>query len=111
MGNARDVRRFFKTPKGMLILILAVLAAIAAPAEGIGHVSRGLAGAVLVAGLLDVVLIVVGIFITDRVNKMPIVLAFLGVYYALFSATAFVADPRQVAEIFRAPDLRQSEKI
>ena len=46
-----------------------------------------------------------GLFIADRVNKMPMVLAFLGVYYLLFTATAFAADPGRVAEIFRAPDL------
>jgi Na+-translocating ferredoxin:NAD+ oxidoreductase RnfD subunit len=52
-----------------------------------------------------VVLIGAGAFITDRVNKAPMVLAFLGSYYTLFTITAFVGDPGQVAEIFRAPDL------
>jgi Na+-translocating ferredoxin:NAD+ oxidoreductase RnfD subunit len=33
------------------------------------------------------------------------VLAFLGSYYLLFTVTAYVGDPRRVAEIFRAPDL------
>lgn len=46
-----------------------------------------------------------GVFITDRVNKMPVVIAFFGAYYLLFTATAFIGDPRTVAEIFRAPDL------
>ena len=46
-----------------------------------------------------------GIFIVDRVNKMPLVLTFLGVYFLLFTVTAFVRDPRWVSEIFRAPDL------
>ena len=46
-----------------------------------------------------------GGFITDRVNKVPLVLAFLLAYYALFTATAFAGQSRQVAEIFRAPDL------
>ena len=32
-----------------------------------------------------VVLFATGIFIADRVNKMPLVLAFLGVYYLLFT--------------------------
>lgn len=52
-----------------------------------------------------VVLLVAGVFIADRVNKMPLVLVFLGSYYLLFTVTAFLGDPRQVAEIFRAPDL------
>jgi Na+-translocating ferredoxin:NAD+ oxidoreductase RnfD subunit len=51
------------------------------------------------------VLFATGIFITDRVNKMPLVLAFLGAYYLLFTATAFLGDPSRVAEVFRAPDL------
>jgi Na+-translocating ferredoxin:NAD+ oxidoreductase RnfD subunit len=52
------------------------------------------------------VLLAAGIFITDRVNKMPLVLAFLGGYYLLFTMTAFVGDPGRVAEIFRTPDLQ-----
>ena len=51
------------------------------------------------------VLFATGIFIADRVNKMPLVLAFLGGYYLLFTLTAFVGDPGGVAEIFRTPDL------
>lgn len=47
-----------------------------------------------------------GIFISDRVNKIPAVLAFLGVYFACFTASAFVGRPADVAEIFRAPDLQ-----
>lgn len=190
------MRKFFRTPKGLLLLILAALTAAAAPQEGLRHVMPGLLGAVVVAAALDVILLrlrrprwevpsgamltgliiamvlssfepwyvpaatsaiaiaskhlirtkaanvfnpaglalvvsfyifntgqswwgalpelspwaitalfATGIFITDRVNKMPIVLAFLGAYYALFTLTAFAGDPRTVAEIFRAPDL------
>jgi Na+-translocating ferredoxin:NAD+ oxidoreductase RnfD subunit len=51
------------------------------------------------------VLFATGIFITDRVNKMPLVLAFLGSYYLLFTVTAFWGDPAGVAEVFRIPDL------
>ncbi len=46
-----------------------------------------------------------GVFITDRVNKMPLVLAFLGVYFLLGTVTAFVGNPGGVAELYRAPDL------
>ncbi len=48
--------------------------------------------------------LVTGVFIADRVNKMPMVLAFLGVYYALFTATAFLGSPAGVSEVFRTPD-------
>ena len=54
------------------------------------------------------VLLATGLFITDRVNKMPLVLAFLGAYFLLFTATAYAADPTRVVEIFRAPDLHAS---
>ena len=190
--------RFFSTPKGLLIIILGVLAALAAAGEGISLVAPGLAGAVAAAGLIDavvlrkkrnawefpdgavltgllvamvlsphepwyvaastsaaaivskhifrtrwanvfnpaalgivaafyvfgtgqdwwgalpevapaafalLVLFAAGVFITDRVNKIPLVLVFLGVYFLLFTLTAFVSDPGGVAEIFRAPDL------
>ena len=46
-----------------------------------------------------------GLFITDRVNKMPAVLAFLGAYYLLVTITAFAGDPARVAELYREPDL------
>lgn len=55
---------------------------------------------------MTALLVAAGVFITDRVNKMPMVLVFLGVYYLLFTATAFVGRPQLVAEIFRAPDLQ-----
>jgi len=194
--------KFFKTAKGLLIVILAILAAIAAQGEGFRTVAPGLFSAVVAAGLLDAVilrarrmrtprkdwdfpsgavitalivtmvlraqepwyvptvtavvavlskyvfrshaanvfnpaalaivivfyvfhtsqswwgalpevtpilqaaLIAGGVFITDRVNKMPLVLVFLGTYYLLFTITAYVGDPQHVAEVFRAPDLQ-----
>jgi len=52
------------------------------------------------------VLFATGVFITDRVNKIPLVLTFLGTYFLLFSVTAFLGDPRQVAEVFVTPDLQ-----
>jgi Na+-translocating ferredoxin:NAD+ oxidoreductase RnfD subunit len=55
---------------------------------------------------LMAVLVAVGIFITDRVNKMPLVLTFLGAYFLLFTITSFVGNPRWVSEIYRAPDLQ-----
>jgi Na+-translocating ferredoxin:NAD+ oxidoreductase RnfD subunit len=51
------------------------------------------------------VLFATGIFISQRVNKLPAVLAFLGVYYLLATLGAFVGDPKTVAELYRAPDL------
>jgi Na+-translocating ferredoxin:NAD+ oxidoreductase RnfD subunit len=54
--------------------------------------------------LAKLLLIAGGIYIANRVNKMPLVLAFLGSYFALFTIAAFVRDPLSVAEIFRTPD-------
>jgi Na+-translocating ferredoxin:NAD+ oxidoreductase RnfD subunit len=196
-GRLRAIRRFFIMPKGLLILILAILAAMAAPREGLRTVAPGLLSAVIAAGLVDavilrmrrvgwdfpsgavltamivamvlraqepwyvpmatsvvavlskyvfrsraanvfnpaalaivvsfyvfhtgqswwgalpevnpvaqLVLIVAGVFIADRVNRMPLVLAFLGTYFLLFTATAFASDPQWVSEVFRAPDLQ-----
>jgi Na+-translocating ferredoxin:NAD+ oxidoreductase RnfD subunit len=192
----RRARKFFKTPKGLLLFILAILAAIAAPGQGLRATAPGFTGAILASGLVDAlilrvrkrawefpsgavltamivamvlraqepwyvatitsvaailskyifrsraanifnpaavailanfyvfhtgqswwgalpevtpwaqaVLVLTGVFITDRVNKMPLVLAFLGTYFLLFTVTAFASDPRWVSEIFRTPDL------
>jgi Na+-translocating ferredoxin:NAD+ oxidoreductase RnfD subunit len=54
---------------------------------------------------LRLVLVGGGCYIANRVNKLPLVLSFLGAYFCLFTATAFVGDARHVAEIFRSPDL------
>jgi Na+-translocating ferredoxin:NAD+ oxidoreductase RnfD subunit len=204
MGRRAKAKNFFKTPKGLLIIILVILVAIAAPGEGIRRVAPGLLSAVLIAGLVDMVILWVrkkgwksqksvwefpsgavltamivamvlrsqehwyvttitsviavfskyvfrsrmanvfnpaalaivisyylfhtgqswwgaltevtpvaqlalllgGIFITDRVNKMPLVLTFLGSYFVLFTVTAYVGNPQWVSEIFRSPDLQ-----
>jgi Na+-translocating ferredoxin:NAD+ oxidoreductase RnfD subunit len=46
-----------------------------------------------------------GIYVAHRVNKLPMVLCFLGAYFAIFTATAYLGDPRKVVEIFRSPDI------
>ena len=45
--------RFFRTPKGLLIIVLSVLAAAAAPVEGVDRVWPGLAAGSAVAMLVD----------------------------------------------------------
>jgi Na+-translocating ferredoxin:NAD+ oxidoreductase RnfD subunit len=54
---------------------------------------------------LRAVLLAGGLYLTSRVNKLPLVLTFLGAYFCLFTATAFLGDARHVAEIFRSPDI------
>jgi Na+-translocating ferredoxin:NAD+ oxidoreductase RnfD subunit len=53
-----------------------------------------------------VALVASGVFITDRVNKLPVLLSFLGGYFLLFTVTAFLGNPARVAEIYRTPDLQ-----
>jgi Na+-translocating ferredoxin:NAD+ oxidoreductase RnfD subunit len=192
----RRAKNFFKTPKGLLTIILAGFAAMAAPGQGFSMVAPRLAIAMIAAGLVDAAIlrarrkvwefpsgavltamivtmvlraqepwyvttitsviailskyifrsraanvfnpaalaivvsfyvfhtgqswwgaltelpfaakmlpIAAGVFIAGRVNKMPLVLAFLGTYFALFTFTAFVTNPLPVAEIFRTPDI------
>jgi Na+-translocating ferredoxin:NAD+ oxidoreductase RnfD subunit len=190
------IKNFFKTPKGLVTIILAVFIAVAAPGQGFRAVMAGLVSAAIAAGLVDlivlrvrkkfwefpsgavltamivamvlraqepwyvvtitsvaalfskylfrsrsanvfnpaalaiivsfyvfhtgqswwgaltdvpvpakVVLLAAGVFIADRVNKLPLVLTFLGAYFLLFTVTAFVSNPLAVAEIFRTPDV------
>jgi enediyne biosynthesis protein E5 len=193
----RKLIAFFKTPKGLLTVLLLILTAIAAPVEGVGAVALNMGAAVLAAGVVDSVilrlrnggweypsgavltamivamvirpqepwhvptitavvavlskylfrtrhanvfnpaalalvvmsfllpmgqswwgalpdvspiwlraaLLAGGIYIANRVNKIPLVLSFLGTYFCLFTAAAFLGDPRLVVEIFRSPDV------
>jgi Na+-translocating ferredoxin:NAD+ oxidoreductase RnfD subunit len=47
-----------------------------------------------------------GIIVLQRVNKIPVALTFLGVYFALITAVSFVGNPVGVAELYRTPDLQ-----
>ena len=70
------------------------------------HTSQSWWGALPEAPLVaQLVLLAGGFYIAGRVNKLPLVLSFLGAYFLLFTATAFVGNPRWVAEIFRPPDV------
>jgi Na+-translocating ferredoxin:NAD+ oxidoreductase RnfD subunit len=188
--------RFFRTPKGLLIVVLAILTVLAVLGQGLFTAAPGLAGGIVAAALIDApilrlrerawvfpdgailtgwivalilsphepwyvaaitaavgvvskyaarvgkanvfnpaalalvatfyvfdtaqswwgalpeiapsalaVLFATGVFITQRVNKLPAVLAFLGSYYVLFTLTAFLGNPARVAALYRAPDL------
>lgn len=55
-----------------------------------------------------VALFATGLFITDRVNKLAAVLAFLGSHYLLFTIASYAGDPGRVAGIYRAPDLHMA---
>lgn len=53
-----------------------------------------------------VVLLGVGGYTADRVNKVPAATAFAATYFGLFTAASFFLDPTRVAEVFRPPDLQ-----
>jgi len=52
-----------------------------------------------------VLLLALGIFITDRLNKFPLVLSFLATYFAFFTLVS-LGNPTGVAEMFREPFLQ-----
>jgi hypothetical protein len=47
------LNRFFRTPKGLLIVVLAILTVLAALGQGLATAAPGLAGAIVVAALID----------------------------------------------------------
>ena len=51
------------------------------------------------------VLIVAGAYLTDRLNKLPMVLTYLGTYFGAFTLVA-VLNPHATAEMFRDPFLQ-----
>ncbi|CAN5243686.1 hypothetical protein BH09GEM1_BH09GEM1_12700 [soil metagenome] len=190
------LRRFFRTPKGSLLLVLAVLVVVATIGEGVALVLPGLMGAIVPGVVIDalilrrrkhrwvfpdgalltaiivamvlsprepwyvaaittalaiaskylarvrsanvfnpaalallvtfflfsteqswwgalpemappliLLLIASGVFVADRVKKMPLVLSCLGCYYLLFTLAAFFGDPAHVEELYRSPDV------
>lgn len=195
-AGARAIGRFFRTPKGLVILVLLVFAAVSGGVSSFSLIGPGLVGAVVAAALIDapilrlrgrtwtfpsgavlsgafvamvlsphepwmvavatsvvaviskyvfrgrtanvfnpaafailvtfyalgtgqnwwgalpdagipglVLLFAAGAFITDRVNRVPLVITFLGAYFLLFTLSAVLGDPRIVTEIFRSPDV------
>ena len=50
-----------------------------------------------------VLVIAAGLFVADRVNKLPTVLTFSGVYFGLLTAASIFGSPLSVADTFREP--------
>jgi len=50
-------------------------------------------------------LLATGWYISDRVNKLPVVVSFLLTWFGLVTVSAFAADPASVARLYRPPDL------
>jgi len=51
------------------------------------------------------VLFATGLLIASRVNKLPMILAFLGTFYLVLTTSAFAGQAARVAGLFRTPDL------
>jgi enediyne biosynthesis protein E5 len=70
------------------------------------HTGQSWWGALPDAGILGLVAVgAAGGFMADRINKLPLILVFLGIYFWLFTADSFIGEPMAVSEIFRTPDL------
>ena len=64
-------------------------------------------GALPDAGLLGLVTLgVMGYYLVDRLNKLPMVLTFLGAYFCLFTVAGIFGHAGAVAEVYRSPDLQ-----
>src|SRR5205807_1924487 len=55
--TSSPIWRFFQTPKGLLIIVLALLVTFAAPREGFALVAPGLVTAVTFAGAIDMLML------------------------------------------------------
>ena len=55
--SLKAFRQFFRTPKGLLTIVLVILAALAAPTEGVALLAPGFLSAVIVAALVDLPLL------------------------------------------------------
>ncbi|MFO0093483.1 MAG: hypothetical protein ACK54K_04180, partial [Gemmatimonadaceae bacterium] len=52
--------------------------------------------------------LVTAAFMTWRLNKLTLALAFLGVHFTLATVAAYLGDPARVAELYRAPDVHMA---
>src|SRR5690349_11029461 len=57
MRKSGAVRKFFRTPKGQVLAILAIIAGVAAYGAGAGHVFPGLVVAIVTAAAVDIAIL------------------------------------------------------
>lgn len=70
------------------------------------HTGQSWWGALPDLGIIGaLVILVAGALIADRINKLPMILAFFAAYFAMF-AVASVFHSSTVGEVFRTPDLQ-----
>lgn len=103
---AITTKHLFRTRLANVFNPAALALVVAAVAFGAGESWWGALPDLGWTGVL--VLLAAGWFIADRINKLPLVLVFLGTYFALFSVASVIGDSSQVSEIFRSPDLHMA---
>jgi Na+-translocating ferredoxin:NAD+ oxidoreductase RnfD subunit len=52
------------------------------------------------------IVLIAGGYTANRINKVPLVLAFLGTFYGLFTIASFSGTGADVGSVFRAPDFQ-----
>ncbi|MGE0450518.1 MAG: RnfABCDGE type electron transport complex subunit D [Vicinamibacterales bacterium] len=73
-------------------------------AFSVGHSWWGSMPAIVPSAAMPLLLFA-AIVVARRVNKAPLVLAFLATHFGLFTGTALLGDPSLVADVFVPPDL------
>lgn len=70
------------------------------------HTGQSWWGALPDLGIVGaLIILVMGAFVADRLNKLPMILAFVGGYFTLLTINGFVSSSA-VAETFQTPDLQ-----
>jgi Na+-translocating ferredoxin:NAD+ oxidoreductase RnfD subunit len=99
-GFASVSKHVFAGPREHFFNPAALALVLSVPLFGSGQSWWGALGDA--PGPFALILIACGAFIADRLNKFPLVLAFLGAYFVAF-ATASMFQPDAVTEMFRSP--------
>ena len=93
-------KHLLKTRQGHIFNPAALALVLSVPLFGTGQSWWGaLANA---PALWLILLLAGGVFLLERLNKFPLALSFLGIYFGLF-AFAGLVGPARVAEMFRVP--------
>ena len=106
-GGASASKYLFRARAGHLFNPAALALLVSIPAFGTAHSWWGALGDA--APVWTVVLVAGGAAIADRINKLPLVLTFGGVTYALFTVASLSVDHEtriRLAEMFRQPFLQ-----
>ncbi|MGH2347178.1 MAG: RnfABCDGE type electron transport complex subunit D, partial [Chloroflexota bacterium] len=104
-GLAIAAKHLLRTTKAHLFNPAVLALAVAPPLLGSGESWWGAAAGLPLPAVVP--LLIAGVLVADRVNKTPQVLTFLGVYFAVITAMAYLhlGDSTRVAALYRDPFL------